>query len=132
MEQHYWGKHGKAMVSDVSKELSTVYGGELTERQTNAITQAYVLRAQQDPEFLERHEAGDPELVKSFAKEWIEDWFEPARRQITKAQVGQFRPVPNGNVRNIVNQGEKKIDVNNNDQVMDMLVAGRTFTGRNR
>lgn len=132
LEKNYWGKHGKAMVGDVAKELSATYGGELTKRQTDQITQAYVLRAQSDPEFLERHESGDPTLVKEFAKEWVEDWFEPAKRQAIKSQVGQFRPVPNGQVRNIVNQGEKKIDVNNNDQVMDMLVAGRTFTGRNR
>ena len=132
LEKNYWGKHGKAMVGDVAKELSATYGGELTKRQTDQITQAYVLRAQSDPEFLERHESGDPTLVKEFAKEWVEDWFEPAKRQAIKSQVCQFRPVPNGQVRNIVNQGEKKIDVNNNDQVMDMLVAGRTFTGRNR
>ena len=132
IEKHYWGKHGKAMVGDVAKELSTVFGGELTKRQTDQITQAYVLRAQQDPEFLDRHEAGDPTLVKEFAKEWIEDWFEPAKRQAIKSQVGQFRPVPNGQVRNIVNHGEKKIDVTNNDQVMDFISQGRTFTGRNR
>ena len=132
MERNYWGKHGKAMVGDVAKELAVTFGGELTKRQTDQITQAYVLRAQADPEFLERHEAGDPALVKEFAKEWIEDWFEPAKRQAIKSQVGQFRPVPNGQVRNIVNHGEKKIDVTNNDQVMDFISQGRTFTGRNR
>jgi len=132
MERHYWGKHGNAMIADVTKELTATFGGELNKRQVETITRAYVLRAQQDPEFLQRHEAGDESLVKEFAKEWVEDWFEPARRQVTKTQVGQFRPVPSGQGRNIVNQGEKKIDVTNNDQVMDFISAGRQFTGRNR
>lgn len=132
MERHYWGKHGNAMISDVTKELTATFGGELNKSQIDTITQAYVFRAQQDPEFLQRHEAGDPSLAKEFAKEWVENWFEPARRQVTKTQVGQFRPVPSGQGRNIVNQGEKKIDVTNNDQVMDFISAGRQFTGRNR
>lgn len=128
--EHYWKTHGIQMVSQVQKEVQEAYGGDLTQRQKDAIQKAYVLRASADPEFLERHENGDPTLAKEFAKEWVEDWFEPARRKITATQVNQFRPLPNGKDRSTVTQGEKKIDVNNNDQVMDLLVQGRQFTGR--
>lgn len=124
MEQHYWGKHGTAMVASVTKELSKEFGGDLTKRQIDTITQAYVFRAQQDPEFLKRHETGDETLITEFAKDWIEDWFEPARRKVTATEAGRFRPVPNGKDRSIVNHGEKKIDVNDPKAVEDVLVAG--------
>jgi hypothetical protein len=125
IEKHYWGKHGTAMVSDVSKALSKEYGGELSKRQLDTITKAYVLRAQQDPEFLDRHEAGDATLVEEFAKEWLEDWFEPAKRRATSTEANRFRPVPNGQGRSIVgDQGAKKVDPKDDKAVEDMLVAG--------
>lgn len=127
---HYWAKHGQGMVKKVSAELAKEYEGELSPRQMDTITKAYIFRAQNDPEFLERHEAGDESLITEFAKEWVEDWAEPAKRKALKTSVETFRRVPNGQNRGIVTQGEKKIDVNNNEQVMDALVAGRTFTGR--
>jgi hypothetical protein len=125
MEKHYWGKHGTAMVADVSKALSKEYGGDLSKRQLDTITKAYVLRAQQDEAFLERHESGDPTLVEEFAKEWLEDWYEPAKRRITSQEAGRFRPVPNGQGRApLAGQGEKKIDVKDDKAVADLLVAG--------
>ena len=124
MEQHYWGKHGQSMVGQVTKELAKEYGGELSKRQIDTITQAYVLRAQVDPEFLSRHEAGDEKLITDFAKEWLEDWFEPAKRRITATEVDRFRRVPSGKDRNLVTSGEKKIDVTDTKQVEDLLVAG--------
>ena len=124
MEKHYWGKHGQLMVSQVTKALAKEYGGELTKRQADTIAQAYVLRAQADPEFLQRHEDGDDALVTDFAKEWLEDWYEPARRRITATEVDRFRRVPSGKDRNLVTTGEKKIDVNDAKQVEDLLVAG--------
>lgn len=124
IEQHYWGKHGSAMVNKVTAELAKEYGGELSKRQIDKITQAYIFRAQQDPEFLSRHENGDETLVTEFAKEWLEDWFEPAKRKITATEASRFRPVPDGKGRSIVNHGEKKIDVNDPKAVEDILVAG--------
>lgn len=124
LEGHVWGKHGESMVRDVTKELSKEYGGDLTKRQIDTITKAYVLRAQQDPEFALRHEQGDPALVTEFAKEWLEDWFEPAKRKVTSTEANRFRPVPNGKDRSMVNQGEKKIDVKDDKAVEDLLVAG--------
>ena len=121
---HYWATHGRTMVGAVQKEIATAYGGDLSDRQRDAILRAYVLRAQGDPEFLQRHEDGDQKLVKEFAKEWIEDWFEPARRRITASTINQHRPVPSGKDRGLVTQGEKKIDVNDAKAVEDILVAG--------
>jgi hypothetical protein len=126
---HVWAKHAKSMVNDVFKEVSSAYGGDLTEKQKDNLTKAYVLRAQADPEFLQRHEDGDPKLAGEFAKEWVETWFEPARRKITATEVGQLRRVPGGKDRSIMNSGEKKINVSNNDEVMDLLVAGRKERG---
>ena len=124
LERSYWGKHGNSMVTRVTKELSKEFGGDLTKRQIDTITQAYVLRAQSDPEFLQRHEDGDDTLVTDFAKDWLEDWFEPAKRKVTSQEANRFRPVPGGKDRSIVNHGEKKIDVNDPKAVEDLLVAG--------
>ena len=124
IERHVWGKHGETMTRQVAAKLSKEYGGELTERQIKTVTRAYVLEAQENPEFLERHESGDEKLIEEFAKAWLDDWFEPARRKITATEAGRFRPVPNGKDRSIVNHGEKKIDVKDDKQVEDLLVAG--------
>lgn len=121
---HYWARHGKAMVDKVSAELAKEYGSELSKRQRDAVTKAYVLRAQEDPEFLKRHEDGDEGLAAEFAKEWLEDWAEPARRRALANQVNQFQRVPRGQDRSVINHGEKKIDVNNPKEVEDALVAG--------
>lgn len=122
---HYWQAHGRKMVGEVQKEITKEYGGELSARQVETITKAYVLRAQSDPAFLQRHEDGDPALASEFAKEWLADWFEPAKRKATQTQVDQFRRVPGGKDRSSTFvQGEKKIDVNDPKAVEDMLVAG--------
>ena len=124
VEKQIWGKHADVMVRSIEKELSSQYGGELSKRQKSTIATSFVVRAQSDPEFLQRYEAGDEDLVKEFAKEWLEDWFEPAKRKITATEVDRFRRVPNGKDRNIVTQGEKKIDVKDDKAVEDLLVAG--------
>lgn len=126
---HYWTRHAQSMVDGATAEVAKSYGGTLTEKQKATITRAYVLRAQEDPAFLERHENGDKALAAEFAKEWIDEWFEPAKRNALATEVNQFRRVPNGQSRGIANSGEKKIDVTNNDQVMDLLVAGRKERG---
>jgi hypothetical protein len=122
--EHYWTRHAQGMVDSAASEIAKSYGGELSEKQKATVTRAYVLRAQEDPEFLQRHENGDKTLAAEFAKEWISEWFEPAKRTALAANVDRFRQVPGGKDRNIVNQGEKKIDVNDPKAVEDMLVAG--------
>lgn len=121
--QHHWKAHGRQMLTSVVSELSTAIGGDLTERQQNKVKQAFAQAAEADPEFLARYEAGDPQLVKDFVKEFMEDWFEPARRQVTAGALGQRRPVPNGGHRSVTaGQQGKKIDFSKPKDVEDAMV----------
>lgn len=110
-----------AVASAVAKELG---GGELSPRQVKAVRAAYVQAAEESPEFLSRHERGDMKLVDEFAKQWIEDWFEPARRKVTQQQVDRFRPVPGAKERSIPGTANQKIDVTDPKSVENLLVAG--------
>lgn len=122
--QHYWQQHGRQMVSGVVQAIEKELGGKLTERQAKRIAAEYVREAENNPEFLDRHEKGDKTLIVEFAKQLSEDWFEPARRKVTQQESQRFRPVPSGQGRSIVTQGEKKIDVNDPKAVEDLLVKG--------
>lgn len=116
----------QAVESAVAKELG---GDELTPRQVKAVRAAYVLAAEESPEFLARHERGDMKLVEEFAKQWIEDWFEPARRKVTQQTVERFRPVPGAKDRSIPGTSGTKIDVTDDKAVADFLVQGHKERG---
>ncbi len=111
----------QAVESAVAKELG---GDELTPRQIKAVRAAYVQAAEESPEFLDRHERGDMKLVEEFAKQWIEDWFEPARRKVTQQSVERFRPVPGAKDRSIPGAPGTKIDVTNDKAVAAFLEQG--------
>lgn len=133
--RHYWSQHGQKMVGSVVTAISKELGGELNDRQKKRIAQAYAEEASTNEEFLDRHEKGDPALITEFAKQWIEDWVEPARRKVTQQETQRFRAVPSGKDRNIVTHGDKKIDVNDPKAVEDLLVKSYRekhgdFTGR--
>ena len=121
---NYWTNHGRRMLdsvhTDIAKEI-----GDLSQRQKARINAAYVQEAEQDPNFLTRHEAGDPTLVKEFVKNYLEDFVEPVRRKMTQTEVSRQRPVPFGKDRSIPGVGDKKIDVNDPKAVMDLLVESR-------
>lgn len=121
----YWRDRAQQMTSGVVEQISKELGGELSDRQVRRIRSAYAAAAEADPEFLARHEAGDPKLIEEFAKEWIEDWFEPARRKQITNEVGRYRPVPSGRDRSINSQAgtPKKIDFTNEKEVEDAMVA---------
>lgn len=132
---HYWSQHGQRMVSGVMEAISKELGGDLSDRQKSRIAQAYAQEASANEDFLDRHEKGDKSLITEFAKQWIEDWVEPARRKVTQQETQRFRPVPSGKDRGIITHGEKKIDVNDPKAVEDMLVKSfrekhGDFTGR--
>lgn len=110
-----------AVEARIAKELG---GGELTPRQQKMIRGAYVQAAENDPEFLARHEQGDMTLAEEFAKQFIEDWFEPAQRKAVQQQVNQFRRVPSAKDRSIPGGSSPKIDVKDPKAVEDLLVAG--------
>lgn len=123
--QHYWGRHGTTVLTQIEKKVAEEIGGELTPRQIKRLRSAYVLEAETNPEFARRHEEDPDGLVAEFAKEWIEDWFEPSRRKATADEVARHRKVPSARDRNLVTgPGEKPIDVNDPKAVEDVLVAG--------
>lgn len=121
--QHHWQTHGRQMLSSVVTDLSDAIGGDLTERQQKQVKQAFARQAEEDPAFLARYESGDPTLVKEFVKQFVEDWFKPALRQVTAGALGQQRRVPNGNGRSVTpGATAKKIDFNKPKDVEDAMV----------
>ena len=122
---HQWKAHGTKMLGAVSASLQKALGGKLSDRQTARIHQAYVEEARSNPDFLARHESGDMDLVDEFVKEWLDDFVEPGRRSALQQETQQRRPrVPSGKDRSIVGQDNKPIDVKDDKQVGDVLVAG--------
>ena len=129
--QHHWESHGRSMLDSLTKEVSDAFGGELSERQVKSLSRAYIAEAESDPEFLARHERGDKALLKEFAKQWTDDWFEPARRHVTAATVNQQRRVPTGRDRNVQATAPKAIDFKNPKSVEDAMVESfRSHGGR--
>lgn len=126
-----WENHGRQMIDSIVSEVSDAVGGDLTERQAKALTRAYVAEAESNPEFLARHERGDKNLIKEFAKAWVEDWFEPARRRVTADAMSQNRRVPSGRDRTVQTTPPKAIDFKNPKAVEDAMVESfRSHGGR--
>lgn len=119
-----WEDKARHMVSAVETAVAKDLGGDLSERQVNALRRGYMQAAQDDPDFLKRHIQGDPKLVEEFSKQWIEDWFEPARRKVIQQQVSQRRPVPGARDRSVPGTSGKQIDVKDPKAVEDFLVQG--------
>lgn len=118
-----WTKHGRQMLDSVSEKVAEKLGGDLSERQRKALGRFYVGEAEADPAFLQRHEAGDPKLIEEVAQQFLEDWFEPARRSVTQTEVNRTsRRVPSGKDRGVVTQGKKKIDFKDPKAVEDAMV----------
>lgn len=115
-------RHGRTMLDSVLSGVKKALGGELSERQIQKLERAYVAEAEASPEFLQRHNMGDQSLIEQFVKEYVEDWFEPARRRVTADEVARQRKVPSARDRSVVGQGGKKIDVNDPKAFGDALV----------
>lgn len=120
--QHHWTTHGRSMLSGLNEAVAKEIGSDLSDRQKKALGQAYVAAAEADPAFLQRHEQGDPKLIEEFAKAWIEDWFEPARKQVVTTEAQRFRRVPNGRDRNVQTTPPKAVDFKNPKAVEDAMV----------
>lgn len=119
---HHYKLHGRKMLDAVGAAVSKHVGGTLSPRQLARLESAYVREAETHPEFLERHDSGDLKLVEEFTKEWIDDWFEPARRRVTQTELDRQRRVPSGRDRSVAATGGKKIDFNNPKAVEDAMV----------
>jgi hypothetical protein len=121
---HYWKRHGLQMVESVESAIAKEFGSDkLTPSQQNIVRAAYRQAAETNPEFLQRHEEGDKALIAEFAKTFVDDWFEPARRKVTAQTVSQQRPVPNGGQRSVVGASGKKIDFKDDNAFGDALAA---------
>jgi hypothetical protein len=120
--QHHWSRHATTMLDSLQKAVAEEIGSDLTDRQKKALGRAYVAEAESDPEFLKRHEAGDTKLIEEFAKGWIEDWFEPARKQVVTTEVNRQRRVPSGRDRNVSTTPPKKVDFKDPKAVEDAMV----------
>lgn len=120
--QHHWSRHGQQMLDSVSNKVADAIGRDLTDRQQKALWRAYTVEAEANPEFLKRHNQGDPKLAEEFAKEWVEDWFESARKTVVTEEVGRRRPVPNGRDRNVNTQPPKKVDFSSDKAIEDAMV----------
>jgi FtsZ-binding cell division protein ZapB len=130
--EHYWQSHGRTMLGSLEKEVAQEFGGEkLTPSQSKVLRAAYVQAAQDDPEFLQRHEQGDTTLITEFAKTFAEDWIKPAQRRAQAVEIGRRQPLPSGKDRTVTAPGGKKIDVNDPKAVEDLLVAGFRERGGN-
>lgn len=127
--------------------VSDLIGIELTDRQKKSLGRAYRDEAEAcmadrqaaaqngqyydaSNDFLTRHQRRDPKLIEEMAKNWVEDWFEPARRSMTNQTVTrQFRPTPRGGNGRAVIVNRQKPDLSKPGAFEDALIAARTDEG---
>ena len=116
-----WSRHADEMLGELRSGFAKSLGQEsLTESQTKRISLAYVQEAEAcqrdrqkalreyeaygstnynfENDFLARHDKGDKTLLQEFIKSYSNDFFEPARRAVTRT-VGGRVAVPNGRGR---------------------------------
>lgn len=118
-----WTNHANKMLDGVIDGVSKEVGGDLTDRQKARLQSAYLQEAQTNPEFLKRHEAGDPKLIAEFVKDFIEDWFEPARRKVTQQEANRQRRVPSARDRSVPGAGGKKVNLSDDKEFGDAVIA---------
>ncbi len=123
--ENHWTQHGRVMLDALEEEVSNALGGDLSDRQKKRLSDAYINEIKDSPELIKRHEAGDRSLVTQFAKDFLDDWYKPAQRQVTNQQVSRVvsRRTPNGRDSRPVVQGKPKIDYNDPKAVEDAMVA---------
>lgn len=122
--EQQWTNHHSNMLKDVHEGIAKEMG-DLTPRQIARINAAYVREAESNPEFMSKLEHGDKTATAQFVKEYLEDFVAPVQRKQNADNASRFRPVPNAKDRSMPLPGEKKIDPNDNDAVMKMLVESR-------
>lgn len=119
-----WRNHANTMLNGVYGEIEKgLGGGELSDRQRQKVYLAYRERAANDQDFLTRHEDGDQKLIQEFAKEWLDDFVEPARRMATQSQIERGRRVPSGSRTGPTTTQKPKLDLTNDDVFGEALLA---------
>ena len=139
----YWDRHRDAQFDSLYGEAQKVLSVEkLSDKQQRQIRDAYAAeyracmgeraRLAQDgrqPEpndFVARHLRSDPSLAKEFVKEFLNEWFEPARRTVTQSTVRrQSRPVPNGGRGETVVTRLPEMDLSTEDGFKKAMAAAR-------
>jgi hypothetical protein len=123
--ENHWTSHGRAMLDALEEEVANTLGGDLSDRQKRRLADAYINEIKDDPEKIARHERGDRTLLSAFAKDFLDDWYKPAQRQVTNQQVNRVvnRRTPNGRDSRAVTQGKPKIDFNDSKAVEDAMVS---------
>ena len=143
---NHWTQHATRMLDTLSTEVQSSLGiQKLTETQSRRLKAAYrdelavaVAARQQAAETgaqydssndaLAKHERGDVNFIKEFAKAFLEDWFEPARRSATQQALRrQQRPVPSGGRTGsqVTTTKPPDIDYNNEDAFKKALAEAR-------
>lgn len=147
--QHVWATHSDNVLESVRSEVQAGMGADaLSERQAARVNKAFgdyveddVKRAAQElvdegreptekairqrSTVLQQYERKDPKLFKAFAKEFLEDFYEPARRQVTSGEVRRnSAAIPLGRTRGpvVTNTGTKH-DPKNLDAVLDAAIS---------
>jgi hypothetical protein len=143
--QAHWERHATSMLTTLESQVTEALGVEnLTPTQQKNLRRAYREEARDclnarnaaaqsgaaydaSNDFLARHERGDQSLLKEFAKSYLNDWFEPARRRATADVTRrQGRPVPKGErARTMIAGGPPKIDYNDPNAFKKALLAAR-------
>lgn len=134
-------------ITSLQDSVSDLIGVELSERQKTKLARAYRDEAEvcmaarthaaetgqyydASNDFLTRHQRRDPQLIAEMAKEWVEDWLEPARRSITHQTVTrQMRPTPRGGNGRPVVVNRQKTDLSKPGAFEDALIAARGDEG---
>jgi hypothetical protein len=140
-------RHAEAMLNELDAEATRALGvDKLTPSQQKNLWRAYrealIDAAGQRPrregsnesydptgnDALSRHERGDKTLLKEFVKNFLNDWYEPARRSVTTSQASRnLRPVPRGDRGRALpaGAGGVKVDLNNKEDFKKALLAAR-------
>jgi hypothetical protein len=120
---HHWQAHGRKMLDAVTAGMQKALGGELSDRQRGRLEKAYFNEARSNPEFLQRHEAGDQKLIEEFVKEFVEDFVEPGRRKALADEQNRMRRVPSSRDRSVVGAGGKKLDLSKDEDFAEAAAA---------
>ena len=142
-------RHAQQLLDDISDEVASELGVQaLSDRQQRGLYHAYLQEARaahetrkaafergerasletqrSDKDFLARHDRGDKTLIKEFAKEFLNDWYEPARRSAQSAITRRNRPLPSGErSRMPVTSKQPDIDYSSDDAFKKALIEAR-------
>lgn len=143
-----WTRHADTMIGYLEDEVADALGvDKLSDTQKRRLVSAYREEAQaafaarkaaiergEKPianDFLARHEKGDKTLIKEFAKAFLDDWYEPARRSVTQRTVQRStRPVPRGErTRQPMAQTAPEIDYNDPKAFKEAMIKARQGGG---